>query len=72
MDFAATTFGGVVKAVVLLHFHCRKKHNRPGRAIIRIRNNGSEQNIKNYFTSTEPNSSRDIGLFDVTEFEKER
>ena len=51
--------------------HCCIKHYRPGNAIIRIRNNGIEQNIKNYFTSTEPSANRDIGLFDVTEFEKE-
>ena len=30
-----------------------------------------EQNINNHFTSTEPNSNTDIGLFDVTELEKE-
>ena len=30
-----------------------------------------EQNINNHFTSTEPNSNMNIGLFDVTEFEKE-
>ena len=31
-----------------------------------------EQNINNHFISNEPNSNKDIGLFDVTEFEKER
>ena len=31
-----------------------------------------EQNINDHFTSTEPNSNIDNGLFDVTEFEKER
>ena len=31
-----------------------------------------EQDLNNHFTSTEPNSNIDIGLFDVTEFEKER
>ena len=30
-----------------------------------------EQNVNNHFTSTGPNSNIDIGLFDVTEFEKE-
>ena len=52
--------------------HCRKKHNRPGRAIIRMRINGIEKNIKNHFKSTEANSNIDIAMFDVTEFEKER
>ena len=52
--------------------HCCKKHYRTGNAIIRIRNNCMEQKINNHFTSTEPNSNKDIGLFDVTEFEKER
>ena len=51
--------------------HYRKKHNRPGNAIIIIRNNCMEQNVKNNFTSTESNSNIDIGLFDVTECEKE-
>ena len=51
--------------------HCRKKHNRPGRAIIRMRINGIENNIKNHFKSTEANSNIDIAMFDVTEFEKE-
>ena len=52
--------------------HCCKKHYIPGNAFIKIRNKCTEQNIKNYFTSTEPISNIDIGLFDVTEFEKER
>ena len=40
--------------------HHRKKYNRPGSAIIRFRKNGIERHIKNHFTSTEPNSNRDI------------
>ena len=40
--------------------HYRKKHYRPGNAIIRMRNNSLEQNINAYFTSTEPNSDIDI------------
>ena len=51
--------------------HCRKKHYRPGNAIIRFRYNCMEQNINNQITSTEPNSNIDIGFFDVTAFEKE-
>ena len=35
-----------------LHYH--EKHYRPGNTIIRIRNNGIEQNTKYHFTSTEP------------------
>ena len=54
------------------NLHCQKKHIRPGRAIIRMRINGIAKKIKNHFTSTEPNSDIDIGLFDIIEFEKER
>ena len=49
--------------------HCCKKQNRPGREIVRLSKNGIVHNIKNHFTSTEPNSNRDDGFFDVIDFE---
>ena len=51
--------------------HYRKKHHRPGDSFIKIQTESMEQNLNNNFTSTEPNSNIDIGLFDLTEFEKE-
>ena len=52
--------------------HYRKKHFRRGNSFIKIQTKSMEQDLNNNFTSTEPNSNIDIGLFDVTEFEKER
>ena len=52
--------------------HCRKKHYRRGNSFIQIQTKSMEQDLNNHFTSTEPDSNIDIGLFDVTEFEKER
>ena len=39
--------------------HCRKKHIGPGRAIVRLGENGIVHDLKNHFTSTKPNSNRD-------------
>ena len=48
------------------------KHNRPGRASVRLRKNGIKQDIKIPVTSTKPNCYRDTGLFDVIDFEMKR
>ena len=42
--------------------HCRKKHDRPGRAMPRLGENGIVHDIENHFGSSKPDSNRETVL----------